>query len=220
MRRFIHENSLSLVLFGLFLASVVGQALTGWHASLEERRQHAETSIMFTDYLKSGHYISAVFENWESEFLQMGAYVLLTVFLRQKGSPESKKLEGDEEEEADPRDARLDPAAPWPVRQGGAVLWLYSNSLSIAMFSLFLLSFWLHAVGSTMRANEEAAQHEQPATTVVEHLGDAEFWYESFQNWQSEFLSIGLLVVLGIFLRQKGSPESKPVAAPHDQTGR
>src|SRR3954463_8531514 len=91
MRLLIHENALSLVLFGLFLGSAVGQALTGWHANLEELRQHAEPSIAFADYLRSGHYISAMFENWESEFLQMGAYVLLTVFLRQKGSPESKK---------------------------------------------------------------------------------------------------------------------------------
>jgi hypothetical protein len=122
MCRFIRENALSLVLFGLFLASAVGQALTGWHANLEELRQHAEPAIAFTEYLRSGHYLSAVFENWESEFLQMGAYVLLTVFLRQKGSPESKKLEGDEEEDADPREARFDPAAPWPVRRGGAIL--------------------------------------------------------------------------------------------------
>jgi hypothetical protein len=92
MRRFIPENALSLVLFGLFLVSAIGQALTGWHANLEELRQHAEPSIAFADYLRSGHYISAVFENWESEFLQMGAYVLLTVFLRQKGSPESKPV--------------------------------------------------------------------------------------------------------------------------------
>jgi hypothetical protein len=161
-----------------------------------------------------------VFENWESEFLQMGAYVLLTVFLRQKGSPESKKLEGDEEEDADPREARFDPAAPWPVRRGGAILWLYSSSLCIVLFSLFLVSFGLHAVGSTMLANEEAAWHEQPSQTVCEHLEEADFWYESFQNWQSEFLSMGVLIVLGIFLRQKGSPESKPVAAPHHQTGR
>ena len=220
MRRFIRENALSLVLFGLFLASAVGQALTGWHANLEELRQHAEPAIAFTDYLRSGHYLSAVFENWESEFLQMGAYVLLTVFLRQKGSPESKKLEGDEEEDADPREARFDPAAPWPVRRGGAILWLYSNSLCIALFSLFLVSFGLHAVGSTMLANEQAAWHEQPSQTVFEHLEEADFWYESFQNWQSEFLSMGVLIVLGIFLRQKGSPESKSVAAPHHQTGR
>ena len=96
---------------------------------------------------------------------------------------------------------------------------LYSHSLSVALVLLFLVSFGLHLLGSTRRMNEEAAQHHQPTKTVSETLFETEFWYESFQNWQSEFLSIGVLIVLGIYLRQRGSPESKPVAAPHHKTG-
>jgi hypothetical protein len=160
-----------------------------------------------------------VFENWESEFLQMAAYVLLTVFLFQKGSSESKKPDEKNLEDESPSTKRSDPGAPWPVHRGGLLLKLYSHSLSIALVALFLASFWLHLAGSTRRMNEEALMHHQSTQTVVATLGDPEFWYESFQNWQSEFLSIAVLLVLGIFLRERGSPESKPVAAPHNATG-
>jgi hypothetical protein len=219
MRQFVRDNGLSVTLFLLFLISLVGQALTGWRAHAEELHLHELPTIGFTDYLASGHFISAVFENWESEFLQMAAYVVLTIFLFQKGSSESKKPdEGNPEEEA-PEQRRHDPDAPWPVHRGGLVLKLYSHSLSIALVGLFIVSFWLHLAGSTRRANEEAIQHQQPTKAMTEMLGDPEFWYESFQNWQSEFLSIGVLLVLGIYLRERGSPESKPVAAPHATTG-
>jgi hypothetical protein len=176
--------------------------------------------ISLVSYLGSGHFLSAVFENWESEFLQMSAYVLLTVFLRQKGSPESKSLAGETEEDADPRAEGNALQAPWPVRGGAVVRWLYANSLIIALGLLFALSFGLHLVGSTKLANEEAARQGQPSITVAENLIEPEFWYESLQNWQSEFFSMGVFIVFGIYLRQRGSPESKPVAAPHDQTGR
>ena len=145
--------------------------------------------------------------------------MLLTVFLVQKGSSESRKPDEANPEDELPQTRRGDPDAPWPVQRGGLILKLYSHSLSIALVLLFLLSFWLHLVGSTRRANEEALLHAQPLMTAAERLVDPEFWYESFQNWQSEFLSIGALVVLAIFLRERGSPESKPVHAPHSQTG-
>ena len=144
---------------------------------------------------------------------------LLTVFLVQKGSSESKKPGEDNPEDEAPHPYRDDPDAPWPVHRGGLLLKLYSHSLSIALVALFLGSFWLHLAGSTRRMNEEALQHQQPTQTMAETLADPEFWYESFQNWQSEFLSIALLLVLGIYLRERGSPESKPVAAPHAATG-
>jgi hypothetical protein len=219
MRRFLRDNGLSVTLFSLFLISLVGQALTGWRAQLQELRLHERPAIGFTDYLASGHFISAVFENWESEFLQMAAYVLLTIFLFQKGASESKKPDEENPEDEAPYAKRNDPEAPWPVHRGGLLLKLYSHSLSIALVTLFLASFWLHLVGSTRRMNEEALQHRQPPQTVMDTLAEPEFWYESFQNWQSEFLSIGVLLVLGIFLRERGSPESKPVAAPHTATG-
>jgi hypothetical protein len=219
MRQFLRDNGLSVTLMALFAVSLVGQALTGWRAHAEELRNHGLPEIGLTAYLASGHFISAVFENWESEFLQMGAYVVLTVFLIQKGSSESKKPDEPNPEDEPPQVRRGEPDAPWPVHRGGLLLKLYSHSLSIALFSLFAVSFWLHLAGSTRRMNEEAARHGQPLATMTETLGDPEFWYESFQNWQSEFLSIAVLIVLGIYLRERGSAESKPVAAPHAMTG-
>ncbi|EIM30784.1 DUF6766 family protein [Microvirga lotononidis] len=219
MRRFLRDNGLSLTLFALFLVSFIGQALTGWRANAEELRLHELPEIGFLMYLTSGHFISATFENWESEFLQMATYVLLTIFLFQKGASESKKPNEDNPEDESPSAHRGDPDAPWPVHRGGLLLKLYSHSLSLALVTLFLASFWLHLAGSTRRMNEEAVQHHQPSQTMIETLGDPQFWYESFQNWQSEFLSIAVLLVLGIYLRERGSPESKPVAAPHTMTG-
>jgi hypothetical protein len=219
MRQFLRDNGLSVALLALFLVSLAGQALTGWRTHGEELRLHELPEIGFLEYLRTGHFLSAVFENWESEFLQMAAYVVLTIFLFQKGSSESKKPDEDNPEEEAPESRRSDPDAPWPVHRGGLLLKLYSHSLSLALVALFALSFWLHLAGSTRRANEEALQHHRPPKTMGEMLAEPEFWYESFQNWQSEFLSIAVLIVLGIYLRERGSPESKPVAAPHATTG-
>jgi hypothetical protein len=220
--RFVRENSLSLVLLALFLASLLGQFLTGLAARNEERAMHHLAALTPAGYLGGGEFLAAVFENWESEFLQMAAYVLLTIFLRQKGSPESKRLDGGEEEvDADPAAAvRGAPGAPWPLRAGSPALrWLYANSLGLALGALFAGSFVLHWVHSTRHAAEQAAAHGWAAPGLLEHLGSARLWFESFQNWQSEFLATFALVVLGIYLRQRGSPESKPVAAPHGRTG-
>jgi hypothetical protein len=218
MKRFFWDNGLSLTLFALFMLALVGQALTGWWAQAEELRLHQRPEISLFDYLTTGHFISAVFENWESEFLQMAAYVLLTAFLIQKGSPESKNPDPSkaEDEKATGNNRQK---APWAVRHGGLVLKLYSHSLSLALVALFVLSFSFHLLGSNKHANEEAIQHQQPPVTIADTLVGSQFWYESFQNWQSEFLSIGVLLVLGIFLRERDSPESKPVAAPHSMTG-
>ena len=214
MRAFLRNNGLSLTFFALFLASILGQVFAGWRALGEELAIHGHLAPDLRTYLFSGHFLSATFENWESEFLQMGVYVLLTAWLIQKGSPESRAPD-----ESSDEPCASGPGVPWPVRKGGVWLRLYAHSLSITLFVLFALSFWLHLLGSTRRANEEALLHAAPAVTAAQRLADPEFWYESFQNWQSEFLSIGALIVLGIFLRERGSPESKPVHAPHSQTG-
>jgi hypothetical protein len=214
MREIFRNNGLSLALLALFLASMVGQVLAGWWALGEELASHHRPAPGLGSYLLSGHFLSATFENWESEFLQMTVYVVLTAWLIQKGSPESRNPDAAPEER--PAGGAT---APWPVRKGGMWLRLYAHSLSITLLVLFGWSFWLHLLGSTRRANEEALLHAAPAETAATRLADPEFWFESFQNWQSEFLSIGLLVILGIFLRERGSPESKPVDAPHAQTG-
>ena len=219
MHRVWRENSLSITLFGLFALSLLGQSLAGEAELNDDRQQHGNSPLTYVEYLTSGHFIEAVFENWESEFLQMAAYVLLTVFLRQQGSAESKALDEAEPVDADPTHAREARDVPWPVRKGGLVLQVYRSSLGIALFLLFVLSFGLHAAGGAAEYSAEQVEHGGAAVSIIEYLGTSRFWFESFQNWQSEFFSIGAVVVLSIFLRQQGSPESKPVASPHSQTG-
>ena len=222
MRRFIRQNSLSLVVFGLFALFVVGQSVVGLTVYNEEQQEHGDRPVGYLEYLVTGHFGEAVFENWESEFLQMGALVLLTVWLRQKGSPESKKLDQAEPVDKEPRARKGGRTkAPWPVRRGGIVFLLYENSLAIALLGLFALSFALHALSGVAAYNAEQQAHGQPdQSTAIQYVLSAKFWWESLQNWQSEFLAVGALAVLTVFLRQKGSPESKPVDHPDEETGR
>jgi hypothetical protein len=218
MRRFFREHSLSIVMFGLFFAFLAAQSIAGHREFNQDQRDHGESVVDYVPYLGTGHFIEAVFENWESEFLQMGSFVLFTIFLRQKGSAESKKLEGEEPVDADPRASRLR-NAPWPVRRGGLALAIYEHSLTIAMFLLFFMSLFLHAAGGASEYNQEQMAHGGNAVSLLAYMSTSRFWFESFQNWQSEYLAVGALVVLSIFLRQRGSPESKPVAHPHSETG-
>lgn len=216
-----YKNGLSIVLLVIMLTFWCAQFVTGWKDHNQERQDEDQPALTAGEYLTSGHFISATFENWESEFLQMGLYVLLTVWLRQKGSSESKKLEGEEgagEEEVD-RPPAPGRNAPWPVNKGGLWLRLYSYSLAIAFTILFILSFSLHFAGSHKDYNEEQLLKGKPAVSTSQYLGEAHFWFESFQNWQSEFLAVASIVILSIWLRQKGSPQSKPVDAPHSETG-
>ena len=219
MKRFLRNNGLSLVLVLLFVLFWIGQTLTGLREHNNEQREHGESPASMGEYLTSGHFWSATAENWESEFLQMAMFVVFTACLFQKGSPESKDPDEDEPVDADPRLSKDDPKAPWPVRQGGAVLWLYSNSLSIAFLLMFALSVWVHAVKGAENYNDEQRVHGQETVTAMAYMGTARFWFESFQNWQSEFLSLFAMVYLAVYLRQRGSAESKPVAAPHDEHG-
>jgi hypothetical protein len=214
---FLYRNSLAIVPLVLFLLSWIGQALFGLQQFNEELTDHHLHTVSFAKYLTTGHFFQSTFENWESEFLQMGIYVVLTIFLRQKGSAESKSL--DEKEDVD-REPKAHPGAPWPVRKGGIWLKLYKHSLSIAFFVLFVLSFWLHVWGSWRAYNLEQQMENKPTEMLAEYMGNSRLWFESFQNWQSEFLSIASIVVLTVFLRQQGSSESKPVDAPNDETGK
>jgi hypothetical protein len=216
---FVRENGLSLALAAMFLASTVAQVGFGLAAFNENRAEHGLVAVGLSAYLTSGHFLEALFENWESEFLQMGVFVVLSVKLRQKGSAESKPLDETTGADENPRLHANDPKAPWPVRKGGAVLVLYENSLMIAFLLLFVASFVFHAVGGLWNRNEENLAEGRPPETLWEYWTSSQFWFESFQNWQSEFLAVLAIVVLTIFLRQRGSPQSKPVAAPHDETG-
>jgi hypothetical protein len=219
MSRFFRNNGLSLVLFALFALLLAAQSYTGWQVENEDREEHEQPALSYPAYLQSGHFIEATFENWESEYLQMGAYVLLTVFLFQRGSSASKDPDNPEPDAPDPEEERQRPGAPWPVRQGGLVLKLYEYSLSLALLLLFVLAFILHVIGGTWVANEERTLHGEAPQTVWQFMQTSDFWFQSFQNWQSEFLAVFSLVVLSIWLRQRGSPESKDVAAPHHKTG-
>jgi hypothetical protein len=220
MRRFLKDNGLSIVAIGLFLLVWMGgQSVAGMRSYNADQVEHGEAPVSYGRYLTSAHFGEATFENWESEFLQMGAYVLLTVWLRQRGSAESKDLEGDDPTEEDPRDHRTDPDAPWPVRRGGLALAIYKNSLSLAFFGLFLLSWALHAITGARAYSAEQLSHGGSPVSTLEFLHRSEFWFQSMQNWQSELLAVAAIVILTIFLRQQGSPESKPVHAPHAQTG-
>ncbi|HJT81766.1 MAG TPA: DUF6766 family protein [Chthoniobacterales bacterium] len=220
MKRLLRENGLSLVLFGLFFAAfILGQVIFGWKDYNSDREEHRQPVVSLSQYLGSGHFLEATMENWESEFLQMGVYVILTAVLYQKGSAESKSLSGSEPVDRDPRRFKNKKQAPWPVRRGGWVLAIYEHSLALAFTLLFLISLFLHAAGGKSVYNEEQILHGQPPVSLFGYMATSRFWFESFQNWQSEFLAIGSMVVLTIFLRQRGSPESKPVDSPHWQTG-
>ena len=222
MRRFFRNNGLTLVLFFLFFFSFIfGQSAAGHREYNEDQREHGQPTVTYLQYLATSHFLEATMENWESEFLQMFAFIVLTSFLYQKGSAESKDPEGKNEVDRDPRKSKNKKDAPWPVRKGGLVLKLYEHSLSLTFFVLFVLTFFLHAAGGAAEYNQDQREHgggEQVST--LQYIGTSRFWFESFQNWQSEFLAVGSMVLLSIWLRQRGSPESKPVDAPHDQTGK
>ena len=218
MPRALKNNGLTIVLMLLFLASLVGQWISGWAFQNEQLSSHGEKEISLGAFLLDPLFISSVFENWESEFLQMSAYVVLTAMLIQRGSAESR------DPDAPKRDTGLKAKgqardAPHILRAGPGARWLYSHSLGIALFTLFLLSFVLHWWHSAKAAAAEAVLHGEPPHGPLDYLADPQLWFESFQNWQSEFLATAVLVVLSIWLRQKESPESKAVAAPHKETG-
>jgi hypothetical protein len=220
MRKRLRDNGLTLTMFGFFLLFFLGHSIAGYYDYNAEQHDHGQPAVRYSAYLTSSHFWATVFENWESEFLQMAAYVVLTVFLFQRGSAESKDPDTPEEVDEDPRPHQHNPTAPWPVRKGGIALTLYAHSLSLAFSLLFLLSFLGHAVSGTKHYNEEQQAHGQPPVSMPQYVGSSRFWFESFQNWQSEFLAVGAVVMLSIWLREQGSPESKPVHSAHDETGR
>ena len=218
-RRFLFENGLVLAAFALFVFSFGGQILAGHAVYNEDQRDHLQPTVGLAAYLRTGAFVEATAENWESEFLQMGVFVVLTVFLYQRGSSESKTIEEPDAVDQRPEEARGDPDAPGPVRRGGLALTLYKHSLSFALFALFAISFLLHAAGGARAYSAEQQQHGAGPVSMLGYLATSQFWFESFQNWQSEFLSVGLLVLFSIWLREQGSAQSKPVAAPHVDTG-
>jgi hypothetical protein len=217
MKNFVRNNALSLSFLLLFLLSIGGQIHFGHEEYNKELLEEGSSPVALSDYLTSGHFLQSTFENWESEFLQMALFVLLTIFLQQKGSSESKDFDKQEEVDREPSPNRKD--APWPVKAGGWFLSVYKHSLTIALFLLFALSFLVHFYGSLADENLHLSLKGEPLETAGKYITDSRFWFESFQNWQSEFLSVFAIVILSIFLRQQGSSQSKPVDAPNSETG-
>ncbi|HEX8734749.1 MAG TPA: DUF6766 family protein [Pyrinomonadaceae bacterium] len=222
MKRILRENGLAIVWLGLFFVTfIAGQTVSGYLHYNDEQREHRQPQVGYVEYLTTPHFVEATMENWESEFLQMFLFVALTSFLYQKGSAESKKLDEKEAVDRDPRESKDKKNAPYPVRKGGLILKLYEYSLSLAFLILFIICFLLHAAGGAREYSQEQLEHGSRETvSTLQYILTSRFWFESLQNWQSEFLAVGLMVVFSIWLRQRGSPESKPVDAPHSQTGK
>jgi membrane protein implicated in regulation of membrane protease activity len=226
MRRVLREQSLSLVFLALFLASLVGQAIAGWHDYNNLETWHAQMAGETPETLSLGRYITsssfaqAVTENWQSEYLQFTLFILFTVWFIQKGSPESKQPgeEGLESEEQQLLGRHAKQNSPKWAKAGGWRTFVYSNSLLLVMATIWIWSWFAQSVSGWSENNAERLEHEQESLSWLGYLGSADFWQTTLQNWQSEFLAVGSMAVLAVYLRQRGSPESKPVGTPHDTT--
>jgi hypothetical protein len=221
MRRLLRENSLSLVFLGFFALAVAGQAFAGWHDFNDQATAHHESTIGLGRYLTSSSFGNALLENWQSEYLQFTLYILLTVWFVQRGSPESKPpgREGGESDEDQLVGEHAGPDSPRWAELGGWRTRLYSNSLLAIMIGIWLLSWFGQSVTGWSEFNADQITHHEPEVGWLGYLGTASFWEATLQNWQSEFLAVGSMAVFSVYLRQRGSPESKPVGASHDATG-
>jgi hypothetical protein len=220
MRRFVRDNSLSLACLLAFAVSLVGQALAGQRAFNEEQLAHGGDTVSLARYLVSSEFGSAVLENWQSEFLQFTFFILATVWLVQRGSNESKRVgeAGSESDQKQRIGEYAEERSPRWAKTGSWRTTLYSNSLVIAMTAIFLGAWGTQSVTGWREFNAVQREHDEPTVTWTGYLMRPDFWEKTFQNWQSEFLAVGTMAVFTIYLRQRGSPESKPVGAPHDET--
>ncbi len=218
---FLRSNSLSIFFLVIFLAALAGQSYAGWRDYNSEERDHEESAISYTRYITSSEFGQAVTENWQSEYLQFVLYIMATIWFVQRGSPESKRWrdrgrESEEDQELGPH-ARPDSPA-WAQRDSGLIRLLYSNSLLAFMGLIWVLSWFAQSVTGWSAYNSEQLGHGENGTNWIGYLGTPNFWEATLQNWQSEFLAVGSMAIFAVFLRQRGSPESKPVGAPHDET--
>ncbi len=221
MRRWLRDQSLSLFFLVLFLASLVGQSYAGYLKYNDELSAHGDPLISWGRYVVSSEYGQAVMENWQSEFLQFLTFIAATIWLVQRGSNESKPVDeaGLESDQAQKVKGYADESSPRWAKARGLRLWLYSNSLLIVMGLGFLGSWFGSSVTAWTEFNAEQVDHQQPTLDWFDYVLGADFWERTLQNWQSEFLAVGVMATFTIYLRQRGSPESKPVGAPHEETG-
>ena len=219
--RFLKQNSLSVVFLVLFLAAVIGQAIAGHADFNEDQDRHGDPRISLARYLVSSEFGVAVMENWQSEYLQFTLFVLLTVWLLQRGSPESKELdnagrESDEKQKVGPYAQQNSPR--W-AKVGGIRRTLYENSLLLVMGTIWIGTWFAQSVTGVAQYNTQRLDHQEDPVSWGTYLAKPDFWARTLQNWQSEFLAVGSMAILAVYLRQRGSPESKPVGAPHTSTG-
>jgi hypothetical protein len=219
--RFVRDNSLSIFFLAIFLASLAGQAIAGHGQFNHDQLLHHGDPISLGRYLTTSQFAADVAENWQSEYLQFTLYIVGTVWLLQRGSPESKPLdqagrESDEEQQVGPH---AGPRSPRWARTGGLRTALYENSLLIVMTTIWLGSWLAQSIAGASGYNADQLDHQAATVSWLGYLGSSDFWSRTLQNWQSEFLAVGSMAILSVYLRQRGSPESKPVGAPHDATG-
>lgn len=217
----LRDNSLTLCFLALFFGALIAQAIAGHSSFNAEQLQHGGDEISLWSYVVSASYGAAVLENWQSEYLQFTLYVLLTVWLVQRGSPESKELgkEGGESDEEQKLGQHSSAKSPLWARAGGLRLKLYSNSLVLLMGFVWISSWLGQSLTGWTEYSDQRMEHLQQPLSWGQYLGSPDFWERTFQNWQSEFLAVGSMAIFAVYLRQRGSPESKPVGAPHDATG-
>jgi hypothetical protein len=208
MRRFLKHNGLSVVFLGLFLAALCGQAIAGHADFNEDQLRHGSPEMSLGRYLVSSQFGVAVMENWQSEYLQFTLFILSTVWLLQRGSPESKELD-----KAGRESDRRQKVAGRPRS------WVYENSLVIVMGTIWVGSWLAQSFTGWSTYNADRLDHHQLSVSWWSYIGHADFWEKTLQNWQSEFLAVGSMAILAVYLRQRGSPESKPVGAPNEATG-
>lgn len=217
MRRAIRDQGLSTAFLVIFFAALVGLSFAGLAATNEELAVHGLPPVAYWDFVSSSRFLVDVAENWQSEFLQFFLFIAATIWLVQRGSPESKRPgdEGVGSDEAQSVGDHARPGSPAWARRGGWASIVYSNSLLLVMGALFVSSWLAQSLGGTVVANEENAEHGAPPETWLQYVTSPDFWNRTLQNWQSEFLAVGAMIVFSIFLRQRGSSESKPFGAPH-----
>jgi hypothetical protein len=219
--RLVRENSLSLFFLAIFLLALVGQAIAGHAQYNNDQIAHMSETVSFWRYVVSSEFGQAVMENWQSEYLQFTLYIGTTVWLHQRGSPESKQLDeiGTESDEKQRVGGHARADSPRWARARGLRLWLYSNSLLIVMTTIFFAAWFAYSVTGWSAYNADQLEHHEQAVSWLGFVGTADFWEATLENWQSEFLAVGSMAVFSIYLRQRGSPESKPVGASHEATG-
>jgi hypothetical protein len=221
VRRFLKHNSLSLVFLCLFIAAIFFQAIAGHAVFNEEQDRHGDPHISFGSYVTSSAFGVAVMENWQSEYLQFTLFVLVTVWFVQRGSPESKELgkEGRESDKDQLVGEHVRSDSPRWARVNGVRRRIYENSLLLVMGSIWIGTWFAQSITGVTEYNSEQLDHHEETISWLHYLGSADFWEKTLQNWQSEFLAVGSMAILAVYLRQRGSPESKPVGASHHATG-